>query len=77
MTRAYAYLGAIVAIAAIVGAIYWHGVTTERERQAARAANDRLEHISDAKGKKDAAESLDDNGLIDALGRWLLPADNE
>ena len=67
-------LSGAVAVLALLGAVWWHGGKAERDAAAARAANDRVEHITDTKEKRDAAESLDDDSLVDALGRWLLPA---
>jgi hypothetical protein len=66
-------LSGAVAVLALIGAVWWHGGKSARDEAAARAANDRLQHITDTRDKRDAAENLDDDGLINALGRWLLP----
>ena len=66
-------LSGAVAVLALLGAVWWHGRETARDEAAARAANDRIETIKTTKGARDAAETLDDDSLVDALGRWLLP----
>jgi len=67
------------ALVALLGAGVWwlryDAVSDERAAREAAAAKARLEHIEDAKGLRNDAEKLDDDGLFDALGRWMRPGD--
>jgi DNA polymerase III alpha subunit len=63
-------------LAAIVGAALWlrHDAAQQREADLrAQTYQDRILRMQEAKERRDAAESLDDDGLLDALGRWVLP----
>ena len=69
---------ALVAILAL--GLWWVRYDAASDREAElRAAADaaRIRHIEDAKGKRDDAENLDDDSLLDALSRWIVPAPSE
>ena len=73
MSRLYIAAAAVLAVAAAAVALWQAGARGERGRLEAAAGAARLETIGQTKGARHAAESLDDDGLVDALGRWLLP----
>lgn len=73
MTRLYLAGAALLAVAAIAFGLWQAGGRAERARSDAATSKARIETIQTTKGARDAAQRLDDDGLVDALGRWLLP----
>lgn len=74
MTRIYI---AAACAALAIGAVAWAyraGVTGERARLEAERAQTTIEALKQSQKDRTDAQNLDDDGLIDALGRWLLPA---
>lgn len=70
------YIKAAAAIAAIVAlaGLFIGGMHYERNRADAATAKARVEEILKTEGLRDDAANLDDDGLLDTLGRWLLPS---
>jgi hypothetical protein len=74
MLGMYLKAGAGVAVVALAYGLWIGGVHYERNRAATATAQARIETILNTKGARDAAANLDDDSLIDTLGRWLLPS---
>ena len=67
---------AAAAIAALAGGIWWlrHDAARQREAELTAATyQDRILRMREAQERRDAANRLDDDGLLDALGRWIVP----
>lgn len=77
MTRLYLAGAGLLAVAALAFGLWQAGAQSQRARIDAATSKARIETITETKGARDAAENLDDDSLIDALGRWLLPASRE
>lgn len=63
-------------VAAIVAGVMWlrHDAARQREAELTAATyQDRILRMREAQERRDAANRLDDDGLFDALGRWVLP----
>jgi hypothetical protein len=63
-------------LVAIIAGLLWlrHDAAAQREAELREGAyRDRILRMVEAKERRDAAQSLDDDGLLDALGRWVLP----
>lgn len=79
---AKAAIGGAVAVSLALG-VGWAYVERERRQAASEAVReirdqarqDRLEHIERERGRTDEIDKLDDDGLRDRLGRWLLPSE--
>lgn len=69
--------GALALIALVVGVVLWlrHDAVQSREQELLQDAyRDRILRLQETKERRDAAEALDDDSLLDALGRWVMPA---
>lgn len=73
MIRLYLAAAALLAIAVVAFGLWWGGVQNERSRLEADTNKTRIETMKQNKGDRDAAQNLDDDSLIDTLGRWILP----
>jgi mannose/fructose-specific phosphotransferase system component IIA len=63
--------------AALVAGVLWlrhDAVQSERARQEAERAKVTIEALKQNKEDREDAQNLDDDGLLNALGRWLLPS---
>ena len=77
MIRIY-LIGGIAAVLCLSAIWLWNAaVQGERDRVDAAVAHERLKNIGEAKGKRDEATRLDDDGLLDALGRWFVPGSSK
>jgi hypothetical protein len=75
--RKIAIGAALVAI--LASGLWWVRYDAVRDDRAAREAAEamhRLEDVAATRGRRDDAQKLDDDGLLDALSRWMRP-DNE
>jgi hypothetical protein len=72
MWRLYAYGAAAATVLVIAYGVWIGGIHHERSRSEAATATARIETILNTKGARDAAKNLDDDSLLNALGRWLL-----
>ena len=73
MIRIYLVAAGLLALAALAVGLWQAGARAERTQSAAATAKVRIEMMEQTRGARNAAENLDDDGLVDALGRWLLP----
>jgi hypothetical protein len=63
--------------AALIAGILWvrhDAIQSERARAEAERARTTIEALKQNKEDVQDAQNLDDDSLIDALGRWLLPS---
>jgi hypothetical protein len=63
-------------VAAGVAGVAWlrHDAAQQREADLrAETYQDRIIRLQEAKERRNAAQNLDDDGLFNALGRWVLP----
>jgi len=70
-------LYALLALA-VVGFVLWlrwDAVQDEREKAKARAAEKRIEHIDDARARRNEIQTLDDDSLLDRLLKRVSPGD--
>lgn len=74
MIRAYIIIAAAIALAAGVWYIRHDAAMSERARIEAEQAQTTIEALRQSQKDREDAKDLDDDGLINALGRWLLPA---
>lgn len=74
MIRAYIIAAAAIALAASVWYIRHDAAMSERARIEAERAETTIEALRQSQKDREDAKDLDDDGLINALGRWLLPA---
>lgn len=74
--RAPLALAVLLALALVAGAAVYlirvNAVAEERAREAALRSRERIEAIKDAQGRRDEIEDLDDAGLRDRAGRWIV-----
>ena len=70
------YIKAAVALAAVVAlcGLFIGGMHYERSRADAATAKARVDEILKTEGLRDDAANLDDDGLVNTLGRWILPS---
>jgi hypothetical protein len=73
MGKIYIAAGGGLAIVALIYSVFLAGAYQERARADAATNEARIEAIQQTKGARNDAANLDDDGLIDSLGRWLLP----
>ena len=73
MIRIYLVAAVLLTLAALAAGLWQAGARAERVQNTAATAKLRIEMMEQTRGARDAAENLDDDGLVDALGRWLLP----
>ena len=66
-------------LVAFLGAGLWwvryDAVRDDRDAREAAEAMRRLEDVAATNERRDDAKKLDDDGLLDALGRWMRPGD--
>jgi len=71
-------LALALSLVAIFAAGFWwvrHDAAQQREQELLQETyKDRILRLQETKERRDAAEALDDDGLLDALGRWIMPA---
>jgi hypothetical protein len=70
------YIIAAVAAGGLIGLAWlqYTAIQSERARAEAERARTTIEALKQNKEDVQDAQNLDDDGLIDALGRWLLPS---
>lgn len=73
MIRAYIIGAAAIALAAGVWYIRHDAAMSERARIEAERAQTTIEAMRQSQKDREDAQNLDDDGLVDALSRWLLP----
>lgn len=74
MTRIYITIACASALAAGAWYIRYYAAQSERARIEADRAQTTIEAMKQNQRDREDAKNLDDDGLFDALGRWLLPA---
>lgn len=74
MIRIYIIAAAAIALAAGIWYIRHDAAMSERARIEAERAQTTIEALRQSQKDREDAKDLDDDGLINALGRWLLPA---
>lgn len=75
--KAYPIIVTVALVIFLIGVIQLvrlDAIARARAENAEGAARVQIEALRGAQEKRDAIEALDDDGLLDRLGRWILPA---
>ena len=69
------YALAVLAVVGFVLWLRWDAVQDEREKAQRRANEARIEHIDDARARRNEIQNLDNDSLLDRLIKRVSPGD--